>query len=85
MKLCPKCSRSPVPFLMVIALSLILGFATWLMAGLTQVAPGLRALAGVAVFIGAGGTLLHYVLSCLRRHCRHTQADGPDHGVMRTG
>jgi hypothetical protein len=30
-----------------------------------------------AVFLAVAGTLLHYVFSCMRRHCRH--GGGPEH------
>jgi hypothetical protein len=34
----------------------------------------LEQLIGSAImFIAAGGTLIHYVMSCMRRHCRHDQ------------
>ncbi|MBK1646534.1 hypothetical protein CKO25_18165 [Thiocapsa imhoffii] len=71
MKLCPKCSRSPLPFVMILLISSVLAYITWLMLGLSQIAPMPRLAAGAAVFIGIGTTLLHYVISCLKRHCRH--------------
>lgn len=71
MKLCPKCGRSPLPFLMVLLISSVLAFMTWLVLGLSQVEPVTRVAAGAAVFVAVGGTLVHYVVSCLRRHCRH--------------
>lgn len=71
MKLCPKCSRSPLPFFMVLLISSVLAFITWLVLGLSQVESVARLAAGAAVFLAVGGTLLHYVLSCLKRHCRH--------------
>jgi hypothetical protein len=73
MKLCQKCSRSPLPFVMVLLISSVLAFITWLVLGLSQVEPATRLATGVVVFLAVGGTLLHYVVSCLKRHCRHDQ------------
>lgn len=75
MKLCPKCSRSPLPFVMVLLISSVLAFITWLILGLSQVESIARLAAGAGVFLAVGATLVHYVLGCLKRHCRH----GPDH------
>lgn len=71
MKLCPKCSRSPLPFVMVLMIASVLAFITWLILGLSQIEPITRIAAGAAVFLAVGGTLLHYIISCLKRHCRH--------------
>ena len=71
MKLCPKCGRSPWPFVMVLSIAGLTSFVTWVALGLTIDEPGPRALASGVVFLGVGGTLLHYVIACLRRHCRH--------------
>ncbi|EGV20349.1 hypothetical protein [Thiocapsa marina] len=80
MKLCPKCSRSPLPFVMVLLISTVLAFITWLVLGLSQVEPTARLAAAAAVFLAVGGTLLHYVISCLKRHCRHDQKHQRVHG-----
>lgn len=81
MKLCPKCSSSPWPFVMVVLLAGIITFLTWLMLSFAQVKPITQLLGSVAVFAGVGVTLTHYVVTCLRRHCpqRHQcQASPPD-------
>ncbi|MFB1487852.1 MULTISPECIES: hypothetical protein [unclassified Thiocapsa] len=80
MKLCPKCSRSPLPFVMVSLISSVLAFITWLVLGLSQVEPTVRLAAGAAVFLAVGATLLHYVISCLKRHCRHDHERQTVHG-----
>lgn len=80
MKLCPKCSRSPLPFVMILLISSVLAFITWLVLGLSQVEPVARMAAGAAVFLAVGGTLLHYVISCLKRHCRHDHEHQHAHG-----
>ncbi|MBK1722917.1 hypothetical protein [Thiocystis violacea] len=73
MNLCPKCSRSRWPFVMIFAITSIIAFITWLVLGLSMVEPLPRVAVAIAVFLGVGATLLHYVLSCLRRHCRHEE------------
>jgi hypothetical protein len=47
--------------------------------GLSQVEPVARMATGAAVFLAVGGTLLHYVVSCLKRHCRHDQEQHHHH------
>lgn len=73
MNLCPKCDHSPLPFLMALVIAGVCAFVTWLTLGLstTDAAPG--AAGGVLAFIVVGATLLHYPLSCLKRHCRHRE------------
>lgn len=71
MKLCPKCGRSPWPFVMVLSFASLAAFLTWITLGLSVSETGPRALASGVVFLAVGGTMLHYVLACLRRHCRH--------------
>lgn len=77
--LCPKCSRSPLPFVMVILIASVLAFTTWLTLSLSQLESMHRLAAAVLVFIAVGGTLLHYVIRCLQRHCRHDRAHRHDH------
>ncbi|MGE5155109.1 MAG: hypothetical protein ACM3ST_13975 [Bdellovibrio bacteriovorus] len=71
MKLCPKCGRSPWPFVMVVLVASVTAFVTWITLGLTVDEPAPRLAASALVFLAVGGTLLHYVLACLKRHCRH--------------
>lgn len=71
MKLCPKCGRSPWPFVMVLLIASVTSFVTWVTLGLSIDETAPRALASAIVFLAVGGTMLHYVLTCLRRHCRH--------------
>jgi hypothetical protein len=56
---------------MVVLISSVLAFITWLVLGLSQIEPTVRLAAGAAVFLAVGGTLVHYVITCLKRHCRH--------------
>ena len=71
MKLCPKCDHSPLPFLMTFVIAAVCGFVTWLTLGLTIADTLTRAAISAAAFVVVGATILHYVLSCMRRHCRH--------------
>jgi hypothetical protein len=65
---------------MVLLISSVLAFITWLVLGLSQIEPTLRLAAGAAVFLAVGGTLLHYVIGCLKRHCRHDNTHQPTPG-----
>ena len=79
MKFCPECSNSPWPFVMVFFLASVSAFVTWLTLSYSQLGT-LGQIAGSAVaFMAFGGTLLHYVLSCMRRHCRHGQREQAGH------
>ena len=73
MKLCPECDSSPLPFVLALVIAIIAGFLTWLTLGLSSYEPWLRIGGSVAAFLAVGGTLLHYVVSCIRRHCQHQQ------------
>jgi hypothetical protein len=77
MKLCPKCGHSPWPFLMVFLIATVTAFVTWTTLGLSIDETAPRAAASGAVFLAVGGTLLHYVFACLKRHCRH----GKEHPI----
>jgi hypothetical protein len=71
MKICPKCNGSLWPFVLVFAVASVAGFATWLTLGLSVSDMLTRVAAGALAFLAVGATLLHYVLSCLKRHCHH--------------
>jgi hypothetical protein len=71
MKLCPQCSNSPWPFGMALFIAAIIAFLTWLMLGFAGANPMEEAIGTALVFVAVGATLVHYVLGCMRRHCRH--------------
>ncbi len=71
MNLCPQCSRSPWPFVVILGITSVIAFLTWLILGLSIADPVQRLGIASVVFLAVGGTLLHYVVGCLRRHCRH--------------
>jgi hypothetical protein len=71
MKLCPQCDHSPLPFIMVFLTAAISTFATWLVLGLSIPDLVPRVAATGLTFVAVGATLLHYVFSCLKRHCTH--------------
>ena len=73
MKFCTECNSSPLPFALALLIASIAGFLTWLTLGLSTYEPLLRIGGSVAVFLAVGGTLLHYVVSCIKRHCQHRQ------------
>jgi uncharacterized membrane protein YuzA (DUF378 family) len=80
MKLCPKCKSSPWPFAMVLFISALVAFLTWVMLGFVEVDPIAAMVGTIVVFFAVGGTMVHYVLACMKRHCRHgTERAGNHH------
>ncbi len=71
MKLCPKCTSSLLPFVMIAVIAGVIGFVTWLTLGLSDWGHWQRLGAAGAVTVAVAATLRHYVISCMRRHCRH--------------
>jgi hypothetical protein len=71
MKLCPKCRKTPWPFLFALFIAGVTGFLTWLMLLYSQFSTIERIVWSTVVFVGAAATLLHYMISCMKRHCRH--------------
>jgi|GEM_PF-1183633 len=71
MKLCRKCNSSVLPFFVVFFVAGVSAYLTWLTliysgVGRTELIAG-----SVGVFLAVGVTLLHYVISCMKRHCHH--------------
>lgn len=79
MKLCRECSRSPWPFLMALFVASVCTYITWLTLTYSQFGTIERLAGSLLVFLIVGGTLVHYVLSCVRRHCRHEKPSGHSH------
>jgi hypothetical protein len=79
MKLCSECNRSPWPFVVVFFVAGISTFLTWLTLSYSQVGMVERVVGSAGVFAAVTATLLHYVFSCMRRHCRHGGQAGPGH------
>jgi hypothetical protein len=77
MKLCPQCNASPLPYVMITLIAGVIGFLTWLTLGLSDWGEGPRAAAAAGACLAVGATLWHYVVSCMRRHCRHRDHDDP--------
>jgi hypothetical protein len=71
MRLCPQCTASPLPFVMIALIAAVIGFMTWLTLGLSDWGDGPRLAATVGACVAVAATLFHYVISCMRRHCRH--------------
>ena len=79
MKLCPQCKTSPWPFAMVLFFSSVVAFLTWLMFGFVGADPIPTIIGTGLAFVAVGGTMLHYVLACMKRHCRHGGQTPPHH------
>ena len=77
MNLCPECSKSPWPFAMVFFLTSVCSFITWLTLSFSQIGVVGQIAGSALMFIAVGGTLLHYVITCMKRHCRHEQGQAP--------
>jgi hypothetical protein len=77
MKLCPQCKSSPWPFVMVLFFACGAAFLTYLMLGFVGADPIPTLLGTGVAFVAVGGTMLHYVLACIRRHCRHGDKGTP--------
>jgi hypothetical protein len=62
---------------MVFLVAGVSAFLTWLTLTYSEFGTMELVTATSAVFLAVAGTLLHYVFSCMRRHCRH--GGGPEH------
>lgn len=87
MKLCPQCNGSPWPFVMVLFMASLLAFVTWLMLSFAGADPMQAAVGTAVAFVAVGATMLHYVLACMKRHCRHggnlvSGPHGHHHGTL---
>jgi CDP-diglyceride synthetase len=71
MKLCPECRNVWWPFVVVVFVSSVVAFLTWLMLSLSSLEAAIRLLGSGAVFVAVASTLAHHVVSCMKRHCRH--------------
>lgn len=71
MKLCGECGKTPLPYVIVIVVSAFSAFLSWLTLPLLGVSSEARLWLTVAIFIAVGVLLLTYMVSCIRRHCRH--------------
>jgi hypothetical protein len=56
---------------MIFMIASVIAFVTWLILGLTMIETLPRAAITGGVFIAVGATLVHYVVGCVKRHCRH--------------
>jgi hypothetical protein len=62
---------------MVIFIAGFSAFITWLTLTYSQAGMAGRIAGTLVVFLAVGGTVLHYVLGCMRRHCRHGNQTHP--------
>lgn len=89
MNICPQCDNSPWPFVMVVFISAVVAFLTWLMFSFAGANTAQSTVGALLAFLAVGATLAHYVLACMKRHCRHDgrHVSGHEHahhrGVLR--
>jgi hypothetical protein len=70
-KPCPKCIPTALPFAMTALIASVIAFITWLTLGLSDVGDAVRLGGAAGAFALVGFALWQYILSCMRRHCRH--------------
>ncbi len=75
MQLCQNCSKTIWPFLFAFFIAGVATTLTWLMLSYTSFDATLRVLCTAGVFVLAAGTLVHYMLACMRRYCRHASSN----------
>jgi hypothetical protein len=56
---------------MVFVVASVSAFVTWLTLSYSQVDIMERVAGSAIIFLAVGGTLVHYVLGCIKRHCTH--------------
>jgi len=76
MKLCQKCGSAAWPFAVVFFVAGLSAFLTWLTLSYSEVGMMKQVAGSGGVFVAVSGTLLHYVIGCLKRHCRHGEHSG---------
>jgi hypothetical protein len=72
MNLCRKCGWSLLPFAMVALVSGVSAFLTWLTLTYSQFEETQVVAGSAIVFFAVAATVLHYVQSCMKRHCHHS-------------
>lgn len=71
MKICRKCSKSPLPFVMVLFIASVSAILTWLTLSYSELGTLVLIAGSVGVFLAVAVTLVHYVVNCLKRYCHH--------------
>lgn len=74
-KVCPHCKNSALPYVMVLVVSTVSAFVTSLTLSFAQFSDLESLIGGGLMFTVVGTTLLHYVVNCMKRHCRHGTTD----------
>jgi len=68
---CTQFCKERWPYAMVVVLAGVVAYLTWLVLEFSDSSKMVQIAGSLGAFVAVGGTLLHYVLSCLKRHCRH--------------
>jgi hypothetical protein len=71
MSFCSQCRKTLWPFLFALFIAGVAAFLTWLTLLYSQLDTTTRLVFSGAMFVGASVILIHYMLSCMKRHCRH--------------
>lgn len=62
--------------MMVSVIAGVIAFMTWLTLGFAQLGETVQMVGTVGAFVAVEGTLVHYVVACMRRHCHHGRSHG---------
>lgn len=81
MKLCSQCGGSPLPFFMAGFIATFSAFLTWLTLSYSQFDLAMQILGCGLIFVAVGGTVLHYMFGCMKRHCLHARDAKYQHGI----
>lgn len=71
MKFCSRCHKTLWPFLFAVFIAGVAAFLTWLTLVYSQFNTTTSMVLSGVMFVGASVILIHYMLSCIKRHCRH--------------
>jgi hypothetical protein len=71
MKLCAQCHHTPWPYLFALFISGFTAFLTWFTLAYSHFDATERLLGSIGIFLAADATLTHYMMACMKRHCRH--------------
>ena len=77
MKLCADCRKTPWPYVIALFIAGFTAFLTWLTLASAGINPNENRWWTAGMFLGVFGLIMTYMLSCMRRHCRH---DNHAHG-----
>lgn len=73
MKLCKECRKKPLPYIMVMLISSLAAFLTWLTLSTAGLTPEQNRIWSTGAFLVVAAVLVTYMVRCMRRHCSEDQ------------